>query len=194
MARRSEPGAVTVMGLRCARAIARCSWPIPAGELRQRAKEGLELCRWRRRPRWTSTRGVAPVAGDQAAAAGHRPRARSARRRDGGARAVDEHAAREAAAGRRAARRFPSAAAMRCRAGSIARSIASSARRKRSGRCWSRTASRSRARGDRARRHRSRSRRRRRRPRSCTRSSGCPTTRRSSATSRRWCRTRGSAT
>ena len=56
-----------------------------------------------------SRRGMAAVAGHQAAQAGHRPRARSSRRRDGGARAVDEHAAREAAAGRVAARRLPPA-------------------------------------------------------------------------------------
>ena len=54
-------------------------------------------------------RRLAPVAAAQAAQAGHRPRARSARRRDGGAGAVDEHAAVEAAARRLAPRRLPPA-------------------------------------------------------------------------------------
>ena len=48
--------------------------------------------------------------------------------------------------------------------------------------------------GDRPRRHRPRARGRAPRRRTCTRSCGCRTRRRSSATSPRWCRTRASAT
>ena len=50
---------------------------------------------------------MAAVAADQAAPARRHPRARSPRRRDGGAGAVDEHAAGKAAARRVAPRRFP---------------------------------------------------------------------------------------
>ena len=139
-------------------------------------------------------RRVAAVAGHQAAQAGHRPCARPARRRDGRAGAVDEHAAGRSRRSSPPAESTSTCAATRSRAGSTARSTASSARRTRSGRCSSATAFRpTRAvtvhegidleRVDAA-------------PagRACTRSSGCPTTRRSSATSPRWCRTRASGT
>ena len=85
-------------------------------------------------------RRLAPLAHPQTTEARHRPRARSPRRRDGGARAVDEHGAREAAARRGAARRFPPAEQRRCRGGSTARWTASSARPTRSARCSSATA------------------------------------------------------
>ena len=56
-----------------------------------------------------SQRGLAPVAPPQAAQARHRPRPRPARRRDGRAGALDEHAAGQAAARRVAPRRLPPA-------------------------------------------------------------------------------------
>ncbi len=108
VARRAEPGAGHGDGPARARA------PDDArgaseGELRQRAKEGLDLIPLAPKTEMDLERGLAPVAHHQAAQARHRPCARSARRRDGGAGAVDEHPAREAAARRVAPRRLPDA-------------------------------------------------------------------------------------
>ena len=81
----------------------------PSGELRQRATEGLDLIPLAPRTEmdlgaaWRLSRLIKQLK------PGHRPRPRSARRGDGGAGAVDEHAAGEAAADRGAPRRFPPA-------------------------------------------------------------------------------------
>ena len=131
----------------CARwAIARCWSRIRAGELRA-AREG------RPRPdpagagqRDGPERRMAAVASAQAAQAGHRARPRSARRRDGGARAVDEHPARPSRRSIAARRVDFHLAAARFRAGSTGRSTASSASRRPFARCSSPTACRRRER------------------------------------------------
>ena len=141
-----------------------------------------------------SQRGLAAVAADQAAPPRRRPRARSARRRDGGAGALDEHAARQAAAGRGPPRRLPHQE-QRAVAVEAYRQVdcficASEAIRK----MLVADGVPAVARGHRSTKGSTSGTSRRRRPRTSTRSCGCPTTRRSSATSPRWCRTRGSGT
>ena len=94
----------------CARwAIARPWSHIPSGELRERAKEGLDLIPLAPANEMDLSAAWRLSRLHQAAQAGHRARPRSARRGDGGARAVDEHPAGEAAADRRAPGRLPSA-------------------------------------------------------------------------------------
>ena len=160
VAGRAEPGAAH--GARPARARATATMLVAhaAGELRQRAKEGLELVPLAPKTEmdlgaaWRLSRLIKQLA------ARHRARARSARRRDGGAGAVDEHAAGQAAAGRGAPRRLPPARATRCRDGNTGRWTASSARPRRSARCCVADGVPAAARRHRARRHRSRARRR----------------------------------
>ena len=169
----------------------------PDGELRRRAAEGLDLIPIAPRTGDGSVGGVEVLAARQAAAARRDPRARSARRRDGVAGAVDRIGVGErpaaAGAGRGAARRLSPEGqfvlALEVPAGGLlhrrVRGDPPDARRRRRA---------GRPNGDGARRDRRRARRARRRRSTSTRRSGCRTARRSSATSPRSCRTRGSAT
>ena len=192
LARRAEPGAADR-----ARA-AGAGPPGDAGRARRRRAAPARAGRARADParaedRDGPQRRVAAVAADQAAPARRRPRARSARRRDGGAGAVDEHAARRS---RRWSRRAASI--------SISRRNALSRWKYRQVDCFicASEAIRQMLIGDgvpgaaTVTVHEGidlGTSRPRRRP-NCTRSCGCRTTRRSSATSPRWCRTRASAT
>ena len=166
----------------------------PAGELRQRAEEGLELIPLAPKTEmdltaaWRLSRLIKQLQPDVD------PRARSARRRHGGAGAVDEHAARPSralVAARRVDFHLKGNALSRWKYRQVDCFICASEAIRHDAVCRRRPG---RARGHGARGHRPGRTSRRRRPRSCTRSSGCRTTRRSSATSPRWCRTRASGT
>ena len=146
LARRPEPGAAD--GQRAAldrpsRGAGRASRRRAAAARRRRARADPD-----RAAHGNGSVGRLEVlAGHQAAAARRDPRARSARRGDGVARAVDRHRRRRQ--GRRRRRRWWRRAAStfisratRSRAGSTARSTASSPRPRRSARCWSPTACR----------------------------------------------------
>ena len=194
LARRPEPGAASRCWA-CARSgTGRCSSRTPAascGSARRKGSTSIPLA-----PKtemdlsaaWRLSRA------HQAAAARHRPRARSARRRDGGAGAVDEHAARRS---RRSSRRGASTST--CKGNALSRwkyrqvdcfICASEAIRQ----MLVADGVPARAGGDRARRHRPRARRRGAAGEPARGAVAAAPARRSSATSPRWCRTRGSAT
>ena len=146
LARRPEPGARHRARPARDSAIARCSSPIRTASCGERAREGLDLIplaprtEMDLRAAWRLSRLLKQLRPDVVHA--HDPHGVAMA---GLALSMSTQLA-EAAARRVAARRLPSTQAARCRAGSIARSTASSAPRRRSGRCSSPTACRGSAR------------------------------------------------